>query len=135
MAKVALIKNAVLTWTYKPTAAVTRARFIGDNGNQIAVAGAKARAISQDSWTADDIARSASDLSGNYAGMTGTILGFEELEVDAAYATIGLELTSTNDGRGTQAVSTQTVNAILYSASSAAGDRVTVLKCDPYVKP
>ena len=123
----------VLTNTYKPTAAVIRARFIGHDGNQIGVLGAKAEAIAQDAWDAADIARAADDLSGNYKGLAGTLSGFEELEASAPFAD-GAELTSDAAGKGITAVATNWVNAIAYKAAGAAGDIVMVRKIEGYIK-
>jgi hypothetical protein len=134
MAKTAFSKQRLLTGTFKPTAVVTYARFIGDNGNHPNTLGARCIAIAQDSWNAEDIAIAARDLSGNTDGLTGTAFGFEELEVDAAYSTPGLELTADASNRGKAAVSTNWVNALLFGVSTAAGDRVMVLKIVPYLK-
>jgi hypothetical protein len=123
------------SWTYKPTAAVTRARFIGHDGNQIAAANVASYAVSADTWDANDITRAATDFSGNYNGLTGYLGGFLELEVGGAVGAVGTELTTDNQGRGVAAASTNYVNAIAYGTAAGAGERITVLKVQPYVKP
>lgn len=123
----------ILTNTYKPAAAVERAHFIGHDGAQLAVAGAKAEAISQDAWDAADIARAADDYAGNYNGLAGTIYGFDDLVAGAAFAD-GAELASDGDGAGVTAVAADYVNAIAHKAAGAAGDIVLVRKIEPYKK-
>lgn len=117
MGKAATFKRS-FTDTRKPTAAVTRCRFVDDAGNQLAVAGARALGIAQDTLSAADIT--------NSERTTITILGIEELEVGAATAQFA-KLASDNVGRGVTAVAGDVFNAIGLEAGSAAGDRVPAL--------
>lgn len=105
----------LFTDSVKPTVAVTRARFIADTGEQITVRGTRARGVSNDDFTATDIA------AGAVLGIV--CLGIADLEVDGP-VTKGAKLTSSAAGKGSVAAAGETVNAIALEASDADGDHV-----------
>jgi hypothetical protein len=125
MGKTAEFKR-LLTWTFKPTAAVARTRFCDLAGNQIAVAATASRAISQETLDATDV---ANGVRGTY-----TLAGVEELEIGAPVNAAGLEIASDATGKGVVAVATNKVNALSLSTGAADGDRISVLMVDPYTK-
>ncbi len=112
----------------KPTVAVSRARFVGGNGNQLTVAGAKARGISVDGWDPTDLQDAAGKLNI-------VILGIAELEAGGVVAPLA-RVTSDTSGRGVTVAVDQAVNAIaLNDANTATGDYFPVLIIDGYESP
>jgi hypothetical protein len=107
----------VLTDSRKPTAAVSRHRFVDKNGDQMTVAGARARGIAADDFDADDLA------DGRKVNVV--LIGVEQLEVGAA-TSVG-PLTTDSVGRGVDAKRGDAVNAYGLEAGTAAGDRVPAL--------
>jgi hypothetical protein len=110
-----------MTDTRKPLAAVTRSRFVGDDGLNLAVAGARALGVAQDTLTATDIT--------NKETLTITLDGIEELEINASInANTFTKIASDALGRGVAAVAGDAINAISLNVENAvAGDRIPVL--------
>lgn len=120
MGKVAVFKRGQ-TDTRKPSAAVTRCRFVDDAGNQLTVAGARALGVAEDTLTAADITAGER--------VTITIDWIEELEINASInANTFTKIASDSVGRGVVAVANDVVNAIsLNQENAVAGDRIPVL--------
>lgn len=108
----------VLTETVEPAVAVVRNRFVGNDGEQLTAAGARARGVAIDDYDADDIAKGD--------GLVMTVIGFEEIESGAAFS-LYAKLASDATGRGVTATAGQAVNAIAFEAATGAGQRCLAL--------
>lgn len=116
MGKTAWFKR-ILQDSRKPTAAVSRSRFVDNKGDQLTVAATRAFGVAQDAHSAEDVT-DARELAV-------TILGIEEVEVGAATA-VG-PLTNDSSGRAVDAVAGDPVNAYGLETGGALGDRVPAL--------
>jgi hypothetical protein len=128
----AFYSKPVLRLGFFPSAAVLPARFIGWNGNQLAVLGAAAAGISVDEVTPTEITEITSTWK---PSLSAGIIGVEVLEAGAAINAEGLELTSDASGRGIVAVAGNKVNAISCATADAAGEKIAALIVrEPYTK-
>lgn len=119
--------NRLLTLTKQPTAAVIRHRFVDDQGDQIAVLGARAAGIAIDDYDATDLAADAAAAIPQ--GVTATIIGVEELECGAAVAKFA-KVTASATGKGVTAGAGNAINAIALEAAAADTDVIPALILD-----
>jgi hypothetical protein len=108
----------ILQRTVFPTAAVSVCRFVGDDGNQVSVAGARALGISRGWYTTTDVT--------NNRGLTVVVLGYGTIESGGNY-NVGDRLASDNQGRAIKRTAGQVVNAIACEQSTASGQGTLVL--------
>lgn len=113
----------ILEGTRIPTAAVLRARFVADTGNQLAVAGARAAGVSTGYVTAADVVKKVEISVGH--------IGLFPIESGAAFGA-GVELASDNQGRAVTAIAGNYVNAISEEAAGAAGEAPRCRVIAPY---
>lgn len=127
MAKLAYFKR-LFTDSVKPTVAVSRGRFVGADGNQLSVAGAKMRGVSQDSFAPTEASDSVSRLTITLEGI--------EIVIAGGNVNPNARVTSDNQGCAVAVAADQAVNGIALNDTAAVlGDEIPVLLLSAAYEP